>query len=305
MQKTGKIWVDGKLVERDDANVHILTHSLHYGSAVFEGIRIYKGALGSAVFRLDDHISRFFYSAKIMGMQLVYSEEEIKAAILELLKINNLEEGYIRPIAFYGEKMGLAVIDPSNKLGASAPVHVAIAAWPWGKYLEKDLVSAMISKIMRIHPKSSVMGAKISGHYSNSILATTEAKKAGYDEAILLDYKGNIAEGPGENIFFVKGKTIYTPKKEAILPGITRDSVMQIAKDLKYKVIEKDIKPLEIKKFDEAFFTGTAAEISPIGKIEKMKFKKAPVIGKQIQEIYYKAVRGEIKKYEKWLSVVY
>lgn len=295
-QKADSIWHNGKLISSSRATFHLLNHSLHYGSAVFEGIRCYDTPKGPAIFRLKEHIDRLFHSAETMGMKIPYLKKEIISAVKMVVSKNNLKECYIRPIVFYGEKMGLSPI--------GAPLHIAIAAWPWGKYLGHDGVSVHISKFIRIHPSSSVMTAKISGHYSNSIIASIEAKKVGADEALLLDFKGNVAEGPGENIFLVKNKTIYTPREGTILPGITRNSIMKIAKDLKYKVIEKDIKPSELKNFDEAFFSGTAAEISTIGRIDKIIFKKESVVAKNIQEIYLNSVRGKIKKYEKWLDYV-
>lgn len=296
--KTKYIWLNGKIIPFAKAQIHVLNHSLHYGSAVFEGIRCYNTAKGPAVFRLRDHINRLFHSAEVLGMKIPYNKEEIGKAIKNLIKKNKLKECYIRPIVFYGEKMGL---DP-----AGAPLYVAIAAWGWAKYLAKDCVSARTSSFMRIHPASSKMTAKLSGHYANSIVASLEAKKNGFDEALFLDYQDNIAEGPGENIFFVKSKTLYTPRKGSILPGITRESIIRIAQDLGYKIIEKNIKPADIKKFDEAFFTGTAVEVNAIGKIDKIIFNKEKEgpIARKIKEAYLKTVRGENEKYIKWLDFV-
>ncbi|MBU4216373.1 branched-chain amino acid transaminase [Candidatus Parcubacteria bacterium] len=292
------IWLNGKFIDSSKATVPILNHSLHYGSAVFEGIRCYDTADGPAIFRLKDHIDRLFYSAKTIGMEVPYSKGDILEATKVLIKKNKLKECYIRPIIFYGEKMGL--------LPVGAPVHFAIAAWSWGKYLEKDSVSIKISPYVRIHPQSSVMGAKISGHYSNSIIAALDAKKSGFDEALLLDYKGNIAEGPGENIFFVKGKKVFTPKRDSILPGLTRDSVIRILKDKKFAVVEKNIRPAEIKNFEEAFFTGTAVEINAIGKIDNKLIGKGNIgtVAKDIKESYADIVRGKIPKYRKWLDFI-
>jgi branched-chain amino acid aminotransferase len=290
------VWMNGSFVGGAKASVPLLTHSLHYGSAVFEGIRFYETKNGPAVFRLEDHIKRLFYSAKVMGMNIPYSQKELCDAILTLIVKNKLTSGYIRPIVFYGSKMGL---DPTG-----ADVNVAIACWPWGKYLAKEVIKVKISKYIRIHPESSDMGAKISGHYANSILSTLEAKKAKYDEALLLDYKGNIAEGPGENIFFVKGNTVYLPSTNAILSGITRNTVMALARDLGYEVIEKDIKPRDIKKYDEAFFTGTAAEITAIGNIdgEIVGTGKEGLVTKNIRETYQRLVCGEYPRHKNWLS---
>ncbi len=295
MTKQFKAWINGSLQSLDKISVPLLTHSLHYGTGVFEGIRAYKTAQGPAVFRLHDHVTRLLHSAKVMSMKVDYTPDEIKQAICLVVAANKFDSCYIRPIIWYGNKMGL---NPQN-----IEISLAIAAWPWGKYLGTAGVRVGISSVMRIHPKSSVMTAKLSGHYTNSVLAGFEAKKQGFDEALLLDYKGNIAEGPGENIFFVKGKTLITPKSGSILPGITRASVMALAKDLGLRVKEAVIKPSHISSFDEAFFTGTAAEISPIISIGKVKFLSTTV-SQHIQSRYLAIVRGEEKKYNTWLSFI-
>jgi branched-chain amino acid aminotransferase len=289
-----KVWLDGKIIEEKEAEVALLTHSLHYGSAVFEGIRFYQTEKGPAVFRLGDHIDRLLYSASTIGLDLPQNKDAIIKGVISVIKQNNFTDGYIRPIGYFGTKMGL---DPKI-----APKHVAVAAWPWGKYLS-DKVKVKISKFMRLHPKTSDVRAKISGHYVNSILATREAKDAGYDEALLLDHRGFIAEGPGENIFFVKGKIIYTPQKGNILTGITRDSIIKIAKANKFKVIEKNIKPTEIKSFAEAFFTGTAAEVTLISAINNKKFKKFE-IGNLISQQYQDIVHGRNPSFKDWLTYV-
>jgi len=298
MLKEKFIWVNGKFIPWGKANIHILNHSLHYGSAVFEGIRFYKTEKGVAIFRLSDHLNRLFYSAKTMGMNILYSKKQLTKTILDLIKKNKLTSGYIRPIVFYGSKMGL------NPIGAD--INIVIACWSWEKYLDKEVVKVKISSYLRLHPQSSAMGAKISGHYFNSILATLEVKKQGFDEALLLDYKGNIAEGPGENIFFVKNKIFYTPPSDSILSGITRDTIMTLLKDLGYQIKEKNIKPIELKNFNEAFFTGTAVEITGIGQINKIKIgnNREGTLTKTLKENYNKIVRGEIKKYEKWLTYI-
>lgn len=293
-----KIWFNGRFINWKEAKIHILTHSLHYGSAVFEGIRCYKTKKGSAVFRLDEHIKRLFYSARVLGMEICFSPKKIKEVILKTIKVNKLKECYIRPIAFYGEKMGL------NPQGAS--VNLAIAVFPFKAYLGEKPIRVKISKYIRIHPKSTICDAKISGHYINSILATLEIKKAGFDETLLLDFNGYLAEGPGENIFIIKNNQIFTPSKDNILPGITRDTVIKIAKDLGYKVIEKKIKPTELKFIDEAFFTGTATEICPIIQIDKILINKGKEGGvtKKIKETYKRIVKGEENKYLNWLTFV-
>ena len=299
MEEVKKIWLNGKLVDWNKANVHLLTHTLHYGGGVFEGIRAYKSENGSAVFRLQEHVDRLFYSASTMDMKIHFSKKEIKKAILDTIRINGIKECYIRPLIFFGYgKMGL------NPTGA--PVNIAIAIWPWGAYLNKEIVSVKISKYIRPHPKSTVTDAKICGSYANSILASLEIKKAGFDEALLLDYQGHVAEGPGENIFIVKDGKLFTPKLGAILGGITRDSIMQIAKDLKIEVEEKNITVEELKLADEAFFTGTAAEICAIGKIDDttINHEKIGATTKKIREAYDKVIHGKSKKYSKWLSPI-
>lgn len=294
--KSSKIWFNKKLVDWEKAKIHVLTHSLHYGNAVFEGIRCYKTKKGPAVFRLDEHIKRLFYSAKVLRMKIDLSSKEVKEAILKTIKINKLNECYIRPIVFYGEKMGL------NPEGA--PLNIAIAVWPWPVYLGEKPIKVKVSKYIRIHPKSTICDAKISGHYLNSILASMEVKERGYDEALLLDYKGYIAEGVGENIFIIKNNQIFTPEKGNILAGITRDTVIKLAQDLDYKVIEKKIKLAELFSANEIFFTGTAVEISSIIQVNKTLINKGREgeITKKIKEIYKKITRGEIKKYLKWLT---
>jgi len=298
MVKTKYIWFNGKFVKWEQAKVHVLIHALHYGSGVFEGMRCYKTQNGPAVFRLKDHIDRLFNSAKCLQMKIPFKKGEIQKAITDLIKINKIDECYIRPILFYGYgKMGL------NPKGLR--VDCAIAAWPWGKYL-KEKVKVKISKFIRLHPKSVVSSAKVCGYYVNSIFATIEAKKFKFDEALLLDWRGFVAEGPGENIFIVKKKTLFTPTLKNVLPGITRDSIIKIAKDEGYKVIEKDISLKELKECDEAFFTGTAAEITPIFQIDRkiINHGKVGLITKLLQEKFYKIVHGEEKKYIKWLTFV-
>jgi branched-chain amino acid aminotransferase len=298
MEKTKYIWFNGKFLRWQQAKIHILTHALHYGSGVFEGIRCYRTKDGPAVFRLKEHIERLFNSAKFLKMKIPFSKKEIQKAILRLIKLNKTEECYIRPIVFYGYgKMGL------NPKGAN--IDCAVILWPWGKYL-KDKVKVKISKFIRFHPQSVVSTAKVCGYYVNSIFATFDAEKDGFDESILLDHRGFVAEGPGENIFIVKNKKLLTPKLGSILPGITRDSIIKIARDLKIKVIEKDISVKELKNCDEAFFTGTAAEITPIYQIDEKIINKGEVgeITKILQENFYQIVHGEDKKYKKWLAYV-
>lgn len=297
MEEVKKIWFNGKLIDWGKAKIHILTHTLHYGGGAFEGIRTYQTEKGPAVFRLKDHIKRLFYSAKVLRMKIPFSQKEIENAVLKLIKINKVSECYIRPIAFYGYgKMGL------NPTGS--PVNLAIALWPWEKYLGEKPVKVKVSSYIRIHPKSTVADAKICGHYANSILATLEAHKLGFDEALFLDYEGFVAEGPGENIFMVKDKKLFTPSKGSILPGITRDTVLKIANDLGIKAKEKKIGLDELKNADEAFFVGTAAEITPIAKIDNTLINNGKIgeITQKIKNFYQRIIHGQEKKYLHWLT---
>ncbi len=290
-----KVWFNGELLDYEEVKIPIDTHALHYGSSVFEGIRAYKTSKGAAVFRLKEHIDRFFYSMEQLRMQTIFSKEEIIKAILEVIKVNKLEECYIRPIAFYGEG-GLGLDISKNK------VNVAILAFPFS-YLGKETIKVKTSSYRRLSSKSFNVFAKIGGHYINSILSHIEALEFGFDEALLLDENGNIAEGSGENIFFVKGNTLYTPSLGNILPGITRQSVIEIAKDLGFRIIEKNISVNELKYFEEAFFTGTAAEIKKISQIDDLvfdKFDKTELIKDKFDLIKI----GEDKKYLKWLTFV-
>ncbi len=300
IQEVSKIWMNGKLVDWKDAKVHILIHALHYGSGVFEGIRCYNTVNGPAVFRLMEHIERLLNSAKIYKMKIPYSTDELCNAVKDVIKANNLNECYIRPIAYrgYGE-MGL---NPLNN-----PVDVSIAVWPWGTYLGEDGlkngIRTMISSFQRISPNILPSSAKATGQYINSILAKMEAIDAGYDEAIMLDFRGFVSEGPGENLFIVKNGKIYTPPEHAsILPGITRDSIITIANDLGYDVNEIDITRGMLYTADEAFFTGTAAELTPIQEIDGRKIKKPWTITRKLQNIFFSTVKGEYKKYDYWLD---
>lgn len=290
------IWMDGSYVPYDDARIHILNHSLHYGSAVFEGIRFYETERGPAIFRLDEHIDRLFLSADAVGMRMPFSKADVRDAAIGIVAKNGFREGYIRPIIFYGERMGLYP-DVSS-------VHVAIACWPWGKYLDHDVVTVRISPLIRIHPESSVMEAKIAGNYVNSVMASIEARKAGFDEALFLDFAGHIAEGPGENIFFVKDKELFTPKSGSILPGITRDTVMKLAEDVGYEITETDLRPEDLARFDEAFFVGTAVEVHPIGRIDDIEYEtREGGVTARLRDRYLDVVRGRDDRHVDWLTV--
>ncbi len=299
MDETKFIWMDGKLVPWKDAKVHVLTHTLHYGLGVFEGIRFYDTPKGPAVFRLKDHTKRLFEGAKSSFMKVPFTEEQINNAVLKTIKENGIKAGYIRPLIYYGYgKMGL---DPHG-----APVNCSIAVWPWGSYLGDGAVKVKTSSYIRLHPKSTKAECKICGHYVNSIFASCEAKEKGYQEALLLDFNGNIAEGPGENLFLVKGGKIFTPKLGNILHGITRRSIMQLAKDEGIQVEEKVLTPEDLKNADEAFFTGTAAEITPIASIDDNQIgSQAPgPITTKLKQEFLDIVHGKNPKYESWLSYV-
>ncbi len=298
------IWMDGKLVPWEKANVHVLTHTLHYGLGVFEGIRCYKTDKGPAVFRLKDHINRLKDSAKLVGMKLQYSIDEFVGAVKETIRANHIEECYIRPIAFYG--YGVMGLNPEG-----SPVSVAIAVWPWGTYLgEEGLergIRAKISPWVRIDPRILPPQAKLVANYANSIFAKLDALNSGYDEAILLNIEGSVAEGPGENLFVVKNGVLITPPLSAgALKGITRDSIIKIARDRKIKFEERNISSDELYRVDEAFFTGTAAEVTPIREVDGNVIgngKRGKITG-ELQHIFFEAVRGRGPEYEAWLDYV-
>ncbi len=292
------IWLNGDIVPYEKSGVSILSHSLHYGSAVFEGIRCYKTEDGPAIFRLKDHIGRLFNSSSVVGMDIPYSREDIISAVIEVVKHNELKECYIRPIIFYGDKMGLLPTDAS--------LHFAIIAWEWDKYFKKESVSVRVSSFKRIHPDSAVLSAKVSGHYSNSIMASLEARASGYDEALFLDHEGCIAEGPGENIFFIKDDVFHTPREGKIFPGITRDSIIFIINNMGFKVEETDIKPEDIEGYDEAFFVGTATEVNSISKIDGHIFGEGGEGPKteKVRDAYKATVSGRLPAYKHWLDFV-
>ncbi|MBU1089751.1 branched-chain amino acid transaminase [Patescibacteria group bacterium] len=298
-QTTEKIWMNGRMVDWQHANVHVLSHALHYGSGVFEGIRFYETSHGPAIFRLKEHIARLFYSAEALEMKIPFSRSEISAAICKTVRVNKIPSGYIRPLAFfdYG-KMGL------NPIGA--PVSVAIACWPWGSYLGGKPIRVKTSKLIRLHPDSVVADAKVCGHYINSILASLEIKRAKFDEALFLDHRGFVAEGPGENIFFLKKGVLHTPKLGSILAGITRDSIIEIAKDFGICTREGNYRLKDLYSADELFFTGTAAEVQPIGSLDSKKIGGGKIgsLTKKLRETYLAATAGEIPKYKKWLTMV-
>jgi branched-chain amino acid aminotransferase len=301
MIKADKIWMDGKLVAFEDSKVHVLTHALHYGIGVFEGIRAYKGADGrSAIFRLREHVQRLYDSAHIVLMEIPFSPDQLEKACVEVLKANKLDAGYIRPLAFFGTgAMGV---------GATNPVQVIVAAWPWGAYLSEDGlkrgIRAKVSSFSRMHVNVQMVRAKISGQYVNSFLATREAALSGYEEAILLDTEGYVAEGAGENIFIVKNGVLQTPPlSSAVLAGITRDTVLRIARDLGVSVKEEKFTRDTMYLADELFMTGTAAEVTPVREVDNRRIGKGEPgpVTKRIQEAFFRAVRGEEQRYREWL----
>ena len=297
MEKAKFIWKDGEFVDWDKAEIHVLSHCLHYGSGVFEGIRAYQTDKGPAVFRLEEHAKRLMDSFSIFGIEPPYSQEEIEKAILELMKKNGLGDAYIRPIIFFGRgQIGLKNLEKCN-------VNTVIAAGAWPKYLEGEAIKVKTTDIKRLSPKAFKVEAKVCGYYVNSILASREAAKDGYDEALMLDQEGNVAEGPGENIFIVKDGKLFTPPSGAILPGITRETIIKIAKDKGYEIEEKELELEEVKDADEVFMVGTAAEVAPISKIDDKEIGVGE-IAKELEETYEKVVRGKEKEYEDWLTYV-
>lgn len=302
--RDGFIWMDGKLIDWRDAKIHVLTHSLHYGMGVFEGVRAYQLHDGStAIFRLADHTQRLFNSAKIFNMVIPFSFDTVLEAQKEVVRANQLASCYMRPIAWIGsEKLGIAAKNNT--------IHLAIAAWPWGAYLGDDGLNRGIrvktSSFTRHHVNVSMTRSKASGHYINSILANAEALEAGYDEALLLDTEGYVSEGAGENIFIVKKGRLYTPDVASCLDGITRESALSIAKDLGIEVIEKRLTRDEVYCADEAFFTGTAAEITPIRDLDGRQIgagERGPITEK-IQSMFFEIVAGKQPKYAAWLSKI-
>lgn len=301
--RDGFIWYDGKLVPWRSATTHVLTHSLHYGLAVFEGVRAYKTLDGTAIFRLQAHIDRWFNSAHIYLMKMPYDKQTLAEAHREVVRANKLDSCYLRPIAFYGsEKMGV------SPKGVS--VHVAIAAWPWGAYLGDEGMEKGIrvktSSYARHHVNVTMARAKVSGTYMNSILANLEATEHGYDEALLLDVDGFVAEGPGENLFMVKNGKIYEPEIASALTGITRETVIALAAELGFEVKSKRLTRDDLYIADEVFFTGTAAEVTPIREIDGRTIgsgRRGPITTR-IQRLFFDVVNGKVAKHKEWLTPV-
>jgi branched-chain amino acid aminotransferase len=300
VQGTEKIWMNGEFVDWADARIHVATHGLHYGSGVFEGIRCYETPKGPAVFRLTDHLRRLHNSARLLYMDMPYSVEELRSAHFELIGINGLPECYLRPLAFFGYG--------ELRVGAlENPVDVAIISWPWGAYLGdegmKNGIRCKVSSWNRVGPNVIPHASKATGVYLNSFLATTEAVRAGYDEAIMLTADGYIADGPGENIFAVKEGAIWTPPlSTSILPGITRDTIIQMAQDLGYTVKEQNLIRSDLLLADEVFMTGTAAEVTPVRTIDDVEFDTPGPVTKEIQTAYLDTVRGRSERWAHWLE---
>lgn len=301
--RDGLIWFDGEMVPWREAKVHVLTHTLHYGMGVFEGVRAYKTPEGPAIFRLEDHTKRLFNSAKIMNMEIPFSQEELNEAQKACVRENNLESAYIRPMAFYGSE-GMGIRADNLK------VHVMVAAWEWGAYLGDDGINKGIriktSSFTRHHVNVSMCKAKANGHYINSMLALQEAVKDGYDEAMLLDVDGFVAEGSGENIFIVREGQIFTPDLTSALDGITRNTLFELAKERGYEIKEKRITRDEVYISDEAFFTGTAAEVTPIREVDNRVIgdgTRGPITT-ELQKAYFELVGGQSSKYSAWLQTV-
>ena len=301
---TGSIWLDGELVPWGEAKVHVLTHTFHYGLGVFEGVRAYETAdQGACIFRLKEHTDRLFRSAKILQMDMPFDKDTLNEAQREVVRVNNLKEGYIRPMCFLGsEGMGLRA--------DNLKTHVMVAAWPWPSYMDPEArdrgIRVRTSSYTRHHVNITMCKAKANGNYINSILALREALDAGCEEALLLDNEGYVAEGSGENVFLVRDGTIYTPELTSCLEGITRDSIFRIAADLGYQVKERRITRDEVYIADEAFFTGTAAEVVPIRELDSRPIgsgSRGPLTEK-LQSIYFDTVRGREAQYAQWLTPV-
>jgi branched-chain amino acid aminotransferase len=303
MDAQGKIWMDGSFIDWADAKVHILTHSLHYGLAAFEGLRCYKGKSGSAIFKLHEHVERLFESAHIGMMTIPYEKKQVADAIVDTVRINKLEACYIRPLVYIGH--GAMGVYPGDN-----PIKVAIAAWKWGSYLGDDALAngmrACVSSFTRHHVNVSMTRGKISGYYVNSILAKREAKANGYDEAILLDPEGYVSEGTGENIFIVRKGRLKTTPLTSILEGITRNAVLELAREQGIAVVEERFTRDEMYIADEVFVTGTAAELTPVREIDNRRIgtgKPGPVTA-ALQKRFFAIVRGEDPSHESWLTRV-
>ncbi len=301
--RDGVIWYDGKFVPWREATTHVLTHTLHYSMGVFEGVRAYETPQGTAIFRLQEHTHRLFNSAHILGMKIPYDRATLMEAQMAAVRENGLKSGYIRPMAFYGaEAMGISAKNLS--------VHVIVAAWPWGAYLGREALEQGIrvktSSFSRHHSNVTMCRAKANGNYMNSILAHKEAEMDGYDEALLLDVEGFVAEGSGENIFIVRDGKLYTPDPSSALVGLTRDTIIQLAGEIGVPVLEKRITRDEVYIADEAFFTGTAAEVTPIRELDNRQIgegRRGPIT-ERLQSMYFDCVQGRSAQHAAWLTPI-
>lgn len=301
--RDGVIWRDGAMVAWREANTHVLTHTLHYGAGVFEGVRAYQTPQGPAIFRLPEHTQRLFNSAKIIGMELPFTKEQVSQANIDVVKENQLSSGYIRPMCFYGsQNMGLRA--------EALEVHIIVAAWEWGSYMGDEKmqngIKVKTSSFTRHHVNATMCKAKVNGHYVNSMLALQDAISDHYDEALLLDPQGFVAEGSGENVFIIREGVIYTPELSSALDGITRKTIITIAGDMNIPVVEKQITRDEVYVADEAFFTGTAAEVTPICELDKRVIGNGGrgEITERLQTAYFDIVKGRNEKYAHWLTPV-
>jgi branched-chain amino acid aminotransferase len=303
LEPSEKIWMDGAFVDWKDASVHVLTHSLHYGLAAFEGVRCYKGRTGSAIFRLQEHVDRLFESAHISMLAMPYDKKQVTEAVIETVRINRLEACYIRPLVYIG--YGAMGLYPGDN-----PIRMAIAAWRWGTYLGEEALTkgirAKVSSFTRHHVNIAMTRAKISGQYVNSILAKNEVKASGFDEAILLDPEGYVAEGTGENVFIVRRGQVKTTPLTSILEGITRNSVMQLARERNITIVEERFSRDALYVADEMFLTGTAAEVTPVREVDGRRIGSgAPgPVTKELQKLFFEIVRGEDQSHASWLTRV-
>lgn len=303
VEESEKIWMDGKLVNWAEANVHVLTHTLHYGTGAFEGIRCYKTKKGSAIFRLQEHVDRLLDSCHILNIIVPFSGAQIRKAIIDTVRVNKLKECYIRPIVFIGYgAMGLYT--------KGNPIRVAVAAWPWGAYLGeegiKNGIRVKVSSFTRLHVNVTMTKSKTCGDYVNSTLAKSEAVACGFDEALILDTNGYVSEGTGQNIFIVRNGVLKTPPLPSVLEGITRKSIIEMARNNKINVCEGNFTRDELYIADEAFFTGTAAEVTPIREVDGRRIgsgRPGPIT-KKMQDLFFKIVKGETKDYKSWLTYI-
>ena len=300
MQSSEFIWQNGELIPWNEAKTHVLAHGLHYGSGVFEGIRFYETDSGPAIFKLAEHVERLFYSARQLAVEIPYTQDEVSEAIIETVRVNKVKQGYIRPVVYYG--YGSMRVIPTEDL----PVEVVIACWPWGSYLGQESVDIKSSEFIRIHPRSTVADAKICGHYVNSIMAGLAIRNTHYHEVLLFDADAYVAEGSAENIFIVKNGELLTPEIGTILRGITRDTVIEIAKAQAIPVRQSKLRGEDVLQADEALFCGTGVEITPIRSLDDKLIADGKIgpITQNIQKTYQKIVTGRLDEYKKHLSMI-